>query len=129
MLTLFLVTFLKTFSFFYQKKSVMKIIEKKMATNSPRDAEKLFQNEGHDVYNAFCERRAAPGVLKWEVGGTGTNLWGADETTHSEKSMPKHVGKQRFGNIAQTKSVRKGDFLRGKVSQGRPHPLRHSVKM
>ena len=42
----------------------MKIIEKKMAANSPRDAEKLFQNEGHDVYNAFCERRAAPGELK-----------------------------------------------------------------
>jgi hypothetical protein len=62
--TLFLVTFLKIFAFFYEKKSVMKIIEKKMATNSPRDAEKLFQNEGHDVYNAFCERRAPPGVLK-----------------------------------------------------------------
>ena len=49
---------------FHEKKSVMKIIEKKMATNSPRDAEKLFQNEGHDVHNAFCERRAPPGVLK-----------------------------------------------------------------
>ena len=36
----------------------MKIIEKKVATNSSRDAEKLFQNEGHDVFNAFCERRA-----------------------------------------------------------------------
>ena len=59
-----MVTFLKTFAFCYEKKSVMKIIEKKMANNSPRDAEKLFQNEGHDVYNAFCERRAPPGVLK-----------------------------------------------------------------
>ena len=37
-----------------------------------RDAEKLFQNEGHDVYNAFCERRAHPGVLKKRLGGTGT---------------------------------------------------------
>ena len=64
------------FAFFYEKKSVMKIIEKKMATNSPRDAEKLFQNEGHDVYNAFCERRAPPEVLKRRLGGTGAHLWG-----------------------------------------------------
>ena len=43
----------------------MKIIEKKVATNSSRDVEKLFQNEGHDVYNTFSERRAPPG----KVGG------------------------------------------------------------
>ena len=124
-----MVTFLKTFAFFYEKKSVMKIIEKKMATNSPRDAEKLFQNEGHDVYNAFCERRAPPGVLKRRTGGTRTYLWRAGTTTDSEKSIGKREGKRRFGNIAQTKAVRKGEFLRGKVSQGRPHLLRHSVKM
>ena len=63
-MTLFLVTFLKTFTFFYEKKSVMKIIEKKVATNSSRDAEKLLQNEGHDVYNTFSERRAPPGGEK-----------------------------------------------------------------
>ena len=60
-----------------------------MATNSPRDAEKLFQNEGHDVYNAFCERRAPPGVLKRLVGGTGAYLWRLGKTTHSEKSNSK----------------------------------------
>ena len=42
----------------------MKVIEKKVATNSSRDAEKLFQNEGHDVYNTFSERRAPPGGEK-----------------------------------------------------------------
>jgi len=118
------------FAFFLlKKKSVMKILEKKVATNSSRDAEKLFQNEGHDVFNAFCERRAPPGVLKRRTGGTRPNLWGASETTHSEKSIAKRQGKRRFGNMAQTQAVRKGEFLRGKVSQGRPHPLRHSVKM
>ena len=100
-----------------------------MAPNSPRDAEKLFQNEGHDVYNAFCARRAPPGVLKRRLGGTGTNFWRAGKTTHSEKNIAKRKGKRRFGNMAQTRAVRKGDFLRGKVSQGRPHPLRHSVKV
>ena len=59
---------MKTFAFFYEKKSVMKIIEKKVATNSSRDAEKLLQNEGHDVYNTFSERRAPPGG---EGGGHG----------------------------------------------------------
>ena len=63
-------------AFFYEKKSVMKIIEKKVATNSSPDTEKLFQNEGHDVFNAFCERRAPPEVLKRRVGGTGTNPLG-----------------------------------------------------
>ena len=56
-------------------------------------------------------------------------LWGCGKTSHSEKSIAKHVGKPHFGNIAQTRAVRKGGLLRGKVSQGRPHPLRHSVKV
>ena len=32
------------------------------------------------------------------------------------------------GKIAKTRAVRKGGLLRGKVSQGRPRPLRHGVK-
>jgi hypothetical protein len=28
-----------------------------------------------------------------------------------------------FGETAQTGAVRKGELLRGRVSQGRPHPL------
>ena len=31
--------------------------------------------------------------------------------------------------MAETEAVRKGGSLRGKVSEGRPHPLRHSVKV
>ena len=38
-------------------------------------------------------------------------------------------GKRHSGNTAKTGAVRKGELLRGKVSQGRPHPLRHGVKV
>ena len=31
--------------------------------------------------------------------------------------------KRHFGKTGQTGAVRKGELLRGKVSQGRPHPL------
>jgi len=47
----------------------MKIIEKKVATNSSRDAEKLLQNEGHGVYNTFSERRAPPEGGRGDTGG------------------------------------------------------------
>ena len=59
----------------------------------------------------------------------GAYLWGEGKTSHSEKSIAKHWVKHYFGNIAQTGAVRKGEFLRGKVSQGRPHPLRLGVKV
>ena len=46
-----------------------------------------------------------------------------------QKSMAKQLGKHRFGKIVRTEAHRKGGLLRGKVSQGRPYPLRHSVKV
>ena len=58
----------------------------------------------------------------------GLVVWGAGKTTHSEKSIAKHVGKRHFGKIAQTGAVRKGGLLRGKVSQGRPHPLSFALR-
>ena len=67
-------------------------------------------------------------VSKTGVGGTGTTLWGFGKTSHSEKSIAKTLGKRHFGKLAKTGAVRKGELLRGKVSQGRPHPLRHGVK-
>ena len=56
-------------------------------------------------------------------------LWRASKTSHSEKSIAKHQVKHTFGNIAKTRAVRRRELLRDKVSQGRPHPLRHSVKV
>ena len=44
------------------------------------------------------------------------------------KAQLKHWGKRHFGKLAKTGVVRKGELLRGKVSQGGPHPLRHGVK-
>ena len=56
-------------------------------------------------------------------------LWWAGKTSHSEKSIAKHLVKHTFGNLAKTRAVRKGELLRGMVSQGRPDPLRHSFKV
>ena len=53
----------------------------------------------------------------------GLLLWCAGKTSHGEKSIAKPKEKRRFGKIAQTGAVRKGGLLRGKVSQGLPHPL------
>ena len=75
------------------------------------------------------KRTIAPsGVLKIEHGGTRTWLWGAGKTPHSEKSIAKPNGKRTFGKIAQTGAVRKGELLRGMVSQGRPHPLSFALR-
>ena len=60
---------------------------------------------------------------KGGVGSTGTHLWGPRKTPLSGKSMQKPMGKRPFRKTAQTGAVRKGGLLRGKVSQGRPHPL------
>ncbi len=43
--------------------------------------------------------------------------------------MAKHWAGRHFGNIAKTRAVRKGELLRGMVSQGRPDPLRLGVKV
>jgi hypothetical protein len=50
-------------------------------------------------------------------------MWRAGKTSRGEKSIAKTVGKRHPGNMAKTGAVRKGGLLRGKVSQGRPHPL------
>ena len=55
-------------------------------------------------------------------------FWGAGKTSLSEKSIEKHVGKRHFRKTAQTGAVRKGGLLRGKVSQGRPHPLSFALR-
>ena len=64
---------------------------------------------------------------EWSV-APGLDLWRPGKTTHSEKSIAKHVGKRHFGKTAQTGAVRKGELLRGKVSQGRPHPLSFALR-
>ena len=72
-----------------------------------------------------CEKVAPGGPPKRNSAAWGLDLWRAGKTSHSEKSIAKQLGKHHFGKIAQTGAVRKGELLRGKVSQGRPHPLRH----
>jgi len=67
-------------------------------------------------------------LKKGGVGGTRAYLWHPGKTTLSEKSMAKHVGKRHFGKTTQTGAVRKGGLLRGKVSQGRPHPLSFALR-
>ena len=58
----------------------------------------------------------------------GRDLWRAGKTSDSEKSIAKHWGKRYAGQMAKTGAVKKGGLLRGKFSQGRPRPLRLSVK-
>ena len=55
-------------------------------------------------------------------GGMRTHLWRCGKTTHSEKNLSKPIGKRYFRKVALTGAVRKGELLRGKVPQGRPHP-------
>jgi len=92
----------------------MKIIEKKVATNSSRDAEKLFQNEGHDVYNTFSERRAPPGGEKGNTAAWARTLWGAGRTPDSQKSRAFVWECCIFLQTLFSRAVRKG--ARGKVN-------------
>ena len=46
----------------------------------------------------------------------------------SKEPQLKHWGKRHFGKLAKTGAVRKGELLRGKVSQGRPHPLSMALR-
>ena len=45
------------------------------------------------------------------------------------KKCQNTVGKQHSGNTAKTGAGRKGELLRGKVSQGRPRPLSIALVM
>ena len=71
---------------------------------------------------------APSGVLKERGGGRGTKLWGPGKTSHSEKSIANTQAERHSGKIAQTGAVKERKLLRGKVSQGRPHPLRLRFK-
>ena len=62
------------------------------------------------------------------TGGRGRDFWEPSKTSHSETNIAKHWGKRYYGKIAQTGAVRKGELLRGKVSQGRPHPLSMALR-
>ena len=55
-------------------------------------------------------------------------LWGWGKTSHSEKSMANTPAERHSSKIAQTGAVKERKLLRGKVSQGRPHPLRLRFK-
>jgi hypothetical protein len=66
---------------------------------------------------------------KRELGGMGTYFWALGKSLHSEKSRAKHWVKHTFGNIAKTRAVRKGELVRGMVSQGRPDLLRLGLKV
>ena len=59
-----------------------------------------------------------------EKGTRWPNLWGCGKTSHSEKSMANTQAERHSSKIAQTGAVKERKLLRGKVSQGRPHPLR-----
>ena len=68
-------------------------------------------------------------TLKKGAGGRVAHLWGAGKTSHSEKNIAKQWVKHTFGNLAKTRVVRKGELLRGMLSQGRPDPLKQSFKV
>ena len=55
-------------------------------------------------------------------------FWGYSKTSYSEQSIAETLAKTTFRNIALTGAVRKGELLRGKVSQGRPHPLSMALR-
>ena len=52
-------------------------------------------------------------ILKKELGGTRASGVVRDKTTHSDKSIPKHMVKRTFGKIAQTGAVRNGELIKG----------------
>ena len=58
----------------------------------------------------------------------GYYLWRPGKTSHSEKSMANTWAERHSSKIAQTGAVKERKLLRGKVSQGRPHPLRLRFK-
>ena len=55
-------------------------------------------------------------------------LWRPRKTHFSYRNSNKHEGKQQFRTMTFTGAVRKGGLLRGKASQGRPHPLSMALR-
>ena len=58
----------------------------------------------------------------------GLTLWGCGKSSCSAKTWGFTIVKQAFRNMAFSMAVRKGELLRGKVSQGRPHPLSMALR-
>ena len=73
-------------------------------------------------------KRVPAGPSNKKVGGRGPQLWRPGKTSHSEKSMANTQAERYSSKIAQTGAVKERKLLRGKVSQGRPHPLRLRFK-
>ena len=71
---------------------------------------------------------APSGVFKKGTAAQGLDLWSYGETSHSEKSIANTWAERHSSKIAQTGAVKERKLLRGKVSQGRPHPLRLRFK-
>ena len=44
------------------------------------------------------------------------------------QNIAKHKGKPQIDDIAKNRAGREGGLLRGKVSQGRPHPLSTALR-
>jgi hypothetical protein len=69
------------------------------------------------------------GGLKKGTRRHGAHIWGTGKTLLIEKSIAEHWAGRHFGNIAKPRAIRKGELLRGMVSQSRPDPLRLGVKV
>ena len=89
----------------------------------------VFRFFPHRCFYRFFHGFWAPGgALKKGVGGRGAELWGPGKTSHSEKSIANTWAERHSSKIAQTGAVKERKLLRGKGSQGRPHPLRLRFK-
>ena len=73
-------------------------------------------------------KRVPEGSRKRNSAAQGLDLWGCGETSHSEKRIVNTRAERHSSKIARTGAVKERKLLRGKVSQGRPHPLRLCVK-
>ena len=121
-----------------QQKTMLKNIPQQIekcskhdSTNgSPKntDTQKTQNNHAKTKAKNALKKTTIPKSKIWDRRQP-TYFWGAGKTSHSEKSIAKHPVKHTFCNIAKTRAVRRREFLRDMVSQGRPHPLRHSFKV
>jgi len=95
----------------------------KVASESVKFRSKKFNALSYTHYTHYVTQ-APRGGGRWH----GTGFWRAGKTSISGKNIAKLKGKRQFRKTAQTGAVRKGGLLRGKVSQGRPHPLSMALR-
>ena len=76
----------------------------------------------------FMDFGLPAGSSKKGAAAQGLLVWGYGKTSHSEKSIANTQAERHSSKIAQTGTVKERKLLRGKVSQGRPHPLRLRFK-